>query len=116
MKILYKFLLRDLFLQVIILYREGWHLTIGWMRKIMPILSSNIFMASKILDSALNPLVMKKNLWSVLKPEIISIYKSIPSKNFLFFKRSRMEDYTKNKSYSDKIDDFFDIYNLNIII
>lgn len=37
-----------------------------------------------------------ENLWSVLKAEIISIYKSIPSKNFLFFlKRSRMEDQNK---------------------
>lgn len=26
-----------------------------------------------------------ENLWSLLKPDILSIYKSIPSKNFYFF-------------------------------
>ena len=58
-----------------------------------------------------------KSIWTELKLNIKSIYKSIPSKNFLYFLReSEWKLKTKNLSFKEKLDDFFEMINLINIV
>jgi len=56
-----------------------------------------------------------KSIWSQLKATIKKIYNVIPKKNLLYFIREgewRIKN--KNKTFAEKIDEFFQDYYFNI--
>ena len=54
-----------------------------------------------------------ESLWVEIKNEIKYTYKMIPSTNLLYFiKEAEWKIKTKSLNYGDKLDDFFDMYNL----
>lgn len=54
-----------------------------------------------------------ESIWSQLKYQIKTIYKTIPSLNFLYFLgESEWRIKKKDLSYEQKFDDFFEIHNM----
>jgi transposase-like protein len=58
-----------------------------------------------------------ESIWAQLKSEIKTTYKMIPSQNFLYFLReAEWKIKTKNLNYEEKLQDFFEKYNLVVTV
>ena len=59
-----------------------------------------------------NPTSSIESLWSSLKSKIEKTYHNIPSKNFIrFLKESKWKYINRNKTYEQKIKEFFDCFH-----